>query len=374
MHDGCRSGVDDVVRKRDCSSDAGQRGSMGRLFGKRKRRAMGCVAWLFVARAQAQTVPEQSVDLKYEVDPTLTLCPNVAEFRAMVAQQLGYDPYRIGSPLGVDVRVLPAGAGIEGIIAWNISQRSGMGERRFAARRDDCREMVAAVGFVVAVQIQLMATEHAAESHSRLDGSEPVVRRAVQSSQTTSDHRDTDVKLTLQAFEPRRPLVLGDSRWTVAAGIGASGGFGLGPDPVALGRLSFSLWRGWLGFEAGAEASLPSETREAYGGGFQHGLILGTLAGCGSTRSISACGLAKLGRIQVHGLGIDKPASPHGLVVQVGPRLAYSFGLTDHLALVGRVDALYLVTSWTVDLNHMAVWRMPRFGTVVGIDMLVRFQ
>jgi hypothetical protein len=335
---------------------------------------MGCVAWLLVARAQAQPVPEQSVDLKYEVDPTLQICPNTAEFRGMVAQQLGYDPYRSGSPLGVQVRVLPTEAGIEGIIGWNISQHHGMGERRFAARRDDCREMVATVGFVVAVQIQLMATEKATGDHSRLDGSNPTMRRPAPPLETPSDRRATDVKLTLQNFVPRRPSTFSGARWAGAAGIGPSVGFGLGPDSVAMGRLFFSLQHRSIGLEAGAEASLPSETRQTYGGGFQHELILGALGACGSAGSISVCGLAKLGRMQVHGLGIDRPATPRAFIAQVGPRLAYSFGLGDHLALLGRVDALYLVTPWTVELNHVAIWKMPRLSAVVGIDLQVRFQ
>ncbi len=124
-----------MVNKQDCLSVAGQHGSMGRLFEDWKSRAIGCAVWLLVARAQAQSVPRQFVDLKYEVDPTLQICPNMAEFRVMVAQQLGYDPYRPDSPLGVQVRVLPTEAGIEGIIGWNIARHNGMNERRFAARR-----------------------------------------------------------------------------------------------------------------------------------------------------------------------------------------------------------------------------------------------
>jgi hypothetical protein len=101
--------------------------------------------------------------------------------------------------------------------------------------------------------------------------------------------------------------------------------------------------------------------------------VLGTVAACGLRGSTSACAIVKLGQIGVQGVGVDKPASPEGFVAQVGPRLAYSIGLGDHLALVGHADALYLLTSWTITVNHVAVWTMPRLGAVAGIDLAVRF-
>ena len=97
--------------------------------------------------------------------------------------------------------------------------------------------------------------------------------------------------------------------------------------------------------------------------------MLGTLAVCGWQRSFCACGLAKLGLLQVHGLGVDRPASPAGFVAQVGPRLAYYLGLGARLGLLPHLDASYGLTPWTVDLNHVGVWRMPRLGAVAGIDL-----
>ena len=158
------------------------------------------------------------------------------------------------------------------------------------------------------------------------------------------------------------------------AGLGPAVGIGLGPDPVAQGRLFFAVQYGMGSIELGAEASLPSTTRQPGGGGFRHQLILGSLAACGWYRSISACALTKLGRIQVQGIGVDEPASPAGFVAQVGPRLAYSLGLGEHVMLLGHVDALYLLTPWTVYVNHVAVWTMPRFAAVAGIDLAVNFQ
>ena len=329
---------------------------------------------LLATRAQAQSVPRQFVDLQYDIDPALQSCPSTAEFRSMVAQQLGYDPYRAGSPLGVDVRVRPTETGIEGVIGWNTTTEKGVGERHFASRSEDCREMMTTVGFVVAVQIQLMATEMAPATTPQSSSPESNNRHDSQANRVPADaSRTVNATVTLIANDFKvRPGKTTD--WTAIVGAGPAIGFGLGPVPIFQGRLFTALQLGRAELEVGAEASLPSTTHESYGSGFRHELLLGTLAACGWYRSSSACGLAKLGLIRVHGTGLDKSASPEGLLAQGGLRLAHSLGLSDHLFLLGRVEALYSLTPWTVDLNHLAVWTMPRFSVVTGIDLAVRFR
>ena len=61
-------------------------------------------------------------------------------------------------------------------------------------------------------------------------------------------------------------------------------------------------------------------------------------------------------------------------MAQVGPRVAYSLALGDHLALLAHVDALLLLTPWTVDVNRVPMWTMPHFAGVAGIDLAVRFR
>jgi len=157
-------------------------------------------------------------------------------------------------------------------------------------------------------------------------------------------------------------------------GAGPAIGVGLAPSTGGLvGRFFGAIQYGWLGFELGVEASRATPARQAYGGGFRHELVLGTLAGCAWQGPFSACALGKLGRVHVEGVGVDVPASPKGLVAEAGPRVAYSLGLDQHLILQGYVEALCSLTSWTVYVNHVAVWTMPRFATVAGIDLAARF-
>ena len=357
-------------------------GSMRRFFGRYTWCAMVASVWLLVAFAHAEPLPKLLVDLTYEVDPALQDCPSVDELRSIVARRLGYDPYRAGSALGAEVRVQAVEAGgLQGAIDWSTGAEQRLGERRFASQTQDCRQMVTTMGFVLAVQIQLMATEPTAKEEPRPAETEPSEGPGASPKPAPSSRASSRGGRPVgAAAPPPEPLeVSGRSAgaptpWSAMAGLGPSVGFGLGPDPIAQGRLFGAVQYGRGSIELGAEATLPSTTRLADGGGFRHQLMLGSLAACGWHRSISACALAKLGRIQVQGIGVDEPASPAGLVAQVGPRLAYSLGLGDPLVLMGYVEALYLLTPWTVHVNHVAAWTMPRFGAAAGIDLAVNFQ
>jgi hypothetical protein len=341
-----------------------------RMFVSLKSYNLAFCACVLAAHAHAQEQRAQFVDVKYEVEPPVQGCPSAAEFRSIVAQQLGYDPFSQEAELGVEIRIRRTEAGLEGTIYWSSVDPSKVGKRRFTSRNEDCHEMAATVGFVLAVQIQLMATEksnasapHPEDESSTDRGHQPT---------NALPQKSHSITLSVRSFEVRS--VSSKAEWSVMAGLGPSIGFGLAPNAVGQGRLFLALQTGPLGLEAGAEGVLPSTTREPYGGGFRHELFLGTLAACGWQGAFAACGVGKLGEIQVHGTGVDRPASPSGFVAQLGPRLTYSFGLGNHILLLGHIESLYLLTPWTVDLNQLNVWTMPRISAIAGIDVAARFQ
>ncbi len=334
-------------------------------------------ACLMATRSHAQAVPKQYIDLRYEVDQGVQGCPNDVEFRSIVAKELGYDPYREGSSMVLGMHVRSTSTGIEGVLEWRISEEKSVGERRFTARGADCRQMTASMGFVVAVQLQLMAKEQTTEplaqtvnGESKLPGGLPPSRERAEGGRNAG----SAVKLSARGFELRSAPRSNGTGWVAMAGLGPSVGFGLGPTLVGQGRMFVGAQRGWAGLELGAEASATSTTRQAYGGGFRHALRLGTIAACAWHGPVAVCGLAKLGQIRVQGVGVDAPATPRGFIAEVGPRLAYAFGLGDHLVLLGHVETLWLLTSWTVDVNRQAVWTMPRLGAIAGIDLAAHFR
>jgi hypothetical protein len=352
------------------------RPSVGGVSAQWKLCATGFLACLLLGVPPAQAASEVFVNLSYQVDPALSGCPDEDEFRSIVVRQIGYDPYRPSSSLGVEVRVKSTERGLEGVIVWNASAQKRVGERRFASGGRDCQELVSAMGFVLGVQIELMARAPATAASpvsadtEAPDGFDSSRNPIAQVGDKPSDAAAPSQDQVSQALPPSTPE---SEPWSGMVGLGPSVGLGLGPKLLAQGRLFFFVQHGQAAFELAAEASLPTTTRQPYGGGFRHELVLGVAAVCGLHRSISACAIAKLGRILVHGVGLDKPASASGSIGMVGPRLGYSLRLGDHLVLLGHVEGLYLMTSWTVEVNDVAVWTMPRFGAVAGIDLAAHF-
>jgi hypothetical protein len=81
-----------------------------------------------------------------------------------------------------------------------------------------------------------------------------------------------------------------------------------------------------------------------------------------------------VGEVWVHGFGIDQPAAASGLVAQLGARLTATQPLGPRFSASLRADGLVLLTPWTVDLNHTAVWTMPRLAGLIGFDLAARFR
>lgn len=324
--------------------------------------------------ASAEQTSEQRVALSYLVAPELRDCPDVAEFRRLTAKQLGSDPFRADAILAVKVSVEPAETGLEGAIEWSTPTSDRGGERHFALPNRHCHDLVETMSFVLAVQLQLMADESQEGAPLPADRTDEN-GGAITSNQGAAATKSSSAygKKPGASDTSKPPPPARSSSRAIVVGAGPSVGFGLGPSPVAQGRLFVALELDRMTVELGGEMALRSTTRLDDRGGFYHGIVLSTLAACSRLGGLAACATAKLGRLHVEGFGIDRPEKPSGLLAQAGTRLQYSLRLGNSLVLSGHGDASYLLTPWTVDLNHVAAWTMPRLSAVVGIDTAVRF-
>jgi hypothetical protein len=180
-------------------------------------------AFLVATRAHAQAVPKQYIDLRYEIDQVVQGCPSAVEFRSILAKELGYDPYRGGSSMGLGIRVRSTSTGIEGVIDWSISEEEkNVGERRFSAQDADCRQMMASMGFVVAVQLQLMAKEQATELVTRAGNGESDTPSGLPPGrERASGSRGAQFAVTLHAksFEVRSAPRSRGTGWSTMSGL-----------------------------------------------------------------------------------------------------------------------------------------------------------
>lgn len=296
-------------------------------------------------------------------------CPDVDDFEAVVNGRLGYRAFRSDAPDRVIVRIESAGRALEGRLEWRDATGAAIGEQAFPSRSGDCAELLRAMGFALALQIQLMAAT-VGESRAAPPPSETVTKvtapvpsvvalpagqlqSAGPGAPETTKHRDG-------------PLVL--------VGVGAAAGLGVSSDPVAIARLFATAAWLHLAVELAGEISVPSTTHRADGAGFSQEQILASLAGCGLRGAWSLCAVGKAGELRVVGQGVDVPLTASGLMLQAGLRLAASHTFGHRTYIVAHVEGLGRLTQGDVTLDSMSVWTTPTFAALLGIDVAFRIK
>jgi hypothetical protein len=301
-----------------------------------------------------------------------TGCPLTADFEAIVTGRLGYGPFRTNAGERVIVRIEAAGRALEGRIEWRDAAGEWIGEQTFPSRTGDCGELARAMGFALALQIQLMATV-AAEPRPRAEppsaagtaapvpaAASPTVAAPPSPPTVTNDH---DAESTRQSVAP-----------SITVGAGGAVGLGVASSAVPLGRLLGAIEWSHVAVELAGEISAPSTTHRADGAGFSQQHFLASVAGCGVRRPLRACLVGKVGEIRVVGQGIDVPATATGPMVQAGLRLAVTHMVGSSFQIGVHADGLALITQGIVTLDSMPVWTAPRLAVLFGADIALRFR
>jgi hypothetical protein len=341
-----------------------------------RRWRLACAAALGIAliaasNPSAARVTVVAAQLDYVAVPG---CPDANDFQTVVIGRLGYNPFRANASERVIVRIDAAGRALEGRIEWRDAAGGWIGEQTFPSRTGDCGELARAMGFALALQIQLMATTAA---EPRPEAAPPTANVATPPATATAPPTDVAPVLptaiaTRQGDTTKLDLATAGSSILVGAGGGV--GLGVASSAVPLGRLFAAVEWSRVAVELAAEVSAPSTTRQTNGAGFSQQQFLASLAGCGVLTPLSACLIAKVGGLRVVGEGVDVPATSYGLVAQAGLRLAVTHRLGSRFQIGAHADGLALITRGVVTLDGMPVWTTPRVAALFGVDFGVRFQ
>jgi len=115
-----------------------------------------------LARADPpESAPPFTVSLDYTVPDG---CPEVDVLERVVTSRLGYAPFSARAPAHVQVLISRGDTASEGLLVWRDSAGHSTGQQSFPSRSNDCAELVAALGFALAVQIQLLASTQPAHT------------------------------------------------------------------------------------------------------------------------------------------------------------------------------------------------------------------
>ncbi len=321
------------------------------------------------ARAAAFTVT-----LEYAVGSG---CPDAENFKAVVTTRLGYDPFNESAADHVLVRIASRDGSLDGRIEWRDSSGKWTGDQSFPLVSSDCLRLVRAMGFALAVQIQLLAKTGPARdldvgtragSGPPAEAPTPPATPRPAGVTTVPDGPTIVPGATTTAPSPTR-----GPRPVFAMGAGPSIGFGMSSTPVLLGRLFGALAWQHVSVELAAAVSLPATTRRADGAGFSQQHLLVSAASCAIVTRWNVCLVANAGEVRMVGEDIDHPTSAEAPVFETGARVAVIQRFGRRVFLDAHVDGLVILTRWTARLDQVPVWTAPRFAAAIGIDTGVRF-
>lgn len=298
-------------------------------------------------------------------------CPSSDDFKAIVDERLGTEAFAENSPTHVAVRISSRGASLEGNMEWLDSDGNWAGERTFPAQRRDCEDLVRAMAFTLALQLQLSAVANSPQ----------VTRNSSEAAPAQSTKREPPPPVVAKTPAPTKvvpPRIESPSRAqespTLTAGVGAFVGFGMAPSALPFARVFVSVTRpSWL-LELGAAVSSSPVLRRADGAGFSSQQLLGSVAGCGVHEVWSACWLVKAGAVRVSGKDIDDPATAGGAILETGIRGALTQRLYRGAHITAFAEGLVSPIRWSVTLDQNTVWTSPRFAGTTGIDLAWSFQ
>jgi hypothetical protein len=286
---------------------------------------------------------------------------------------LGYHPFRSDAPDRVIVRIESAGRALEGRLEWRDATGAAIGEQAFPSRSGDCAELIRAMGFALALQIQLMAAT-VGESRAApppAPAADEVVAKVPPSPPSVAAPPAAQIENAGRGAPETTGQRGGPS---LLVGVGAAAGLGVTSEPVAVGRLFATAAWSHIAVELAGEVSTPSTTHRADGAGFSQEQILASLAGCGMRGAWSVCAVGKAGELRVVGQGVDVPLTASGLMLQAGLRLAASHAFGKRTYIVAHVEGLGRLTQGDVTLDSMPVWTTPTFAALLGIDLALRIK
>jgi hypothetical protein len=303
-------------------------------------------------------------------------CPGADDFRAIVVSRLGFDPFVEDAPDHVLVSIEQGERDFNGSLVWRDETGRWVGDRAFPAHTSDCAELVRAMGFALAVQINLLAAGKPRDA-IRDAGPEPEGAKRAQTEANSSPARPSVTPAARPAADadvpPGSPASTTGTPWVFALGAGGAVGVGMSPGVLALGRLFGRALRGPFSFELGGELSTLAVRYRADGAGYDQWLLLANAAACGGEGPLSLCLLVKGGVVNVAGRSIDVPASPSGKAFQTGLRFGVRERLAAQVFLEQRLEGLVNLTRWTVTLDQIPVWTAPPVAASLGLDLGVDF-
>jgi hypothetical protein len=307
--------------------------------------------------AYAQSALE--VELTFTTAPSLLDCPSEATFRNWVREHVGYDPFRAGAPHRILAHARPEGEESVGAVSWHLGS-AAVGERELRGR--ECHDVVRAMAFAVAIQVQLYSDQELAEKSDERGASTPS-----DAASTPASASPAPQTAEFQTAEPRgtlRPI-----SWLATTGVGV--GVRLRSDPFTTmeGRMFGGLSHDTVGGELAVGGAVPKRWGARHGAGFDYWSLWSSVAVCLLPRPLAGCATGRLERLEARGTGVDVSRTASAWLVEVGPRIAFLAPLSPRWQVNLYIEARAVLSPARIVLDDTQVWKSPTWSLMFGADL-----
>jgi hypothetical protein len=359
------------------------------------------LAWLPSEVAGAPAGPLVTARLEYQVDTTVSGCPDARGLRAAVSSLLGRDPFRDQAPLRVRCDVDGSGGKLRAMITVTDQRLGSHTRRRLAADHISCAELVGAAALTIAIAIDPMSdrplpSRRPAMGH-RLPRRPPRARSPAgvapepgeagpRPPQPTGSPSSSAAASRTPAIAPVPPPpvarapsashLVGASRpeaFLLALGAGLDVVANLQPGPATGIHAVVRVQRGSLGLGLEAQVNAPSQTR--YRGGSVSGRLLGgVLAACRHRQQAYACGIVAAGSLSGAGEGFSDARRGLTPFAALGMRLGWQQPIGSGWSAVLEGNGLAPLVRTTLWIDRTPAWITPRIAAQASVLALRTFQ
>jgi hypothetical protein len=363
------------------------------------------LAWLPSEVAGAPAGPLVTARLEYQVDSTLSGCPDARDLRAAVSSLLGRDPFRDQAPLRVRCDVDGSGGKLRAIITVTDQRLGSRTRRRLAADHISCAELAGAAALTIAIAIDPMsdrplrsrepATGHRlprrpprarSPAGARPEPGEAGPRPPPPTGSLFSSAAASRTSTTASVPPPPTPSPVarapsashlgGASRpeaFLLALGAGLDVVANLQPGPATGIHAVVRVQRGSLGLGLEAQVNAPSQTR--YRGGSVSGRLLGAvLAACRHRQQAYACGIVAAGSLSGAGEGFSDARRGLTPFAALGMRLGWQQPIGSGWSAVLEGNGLAPLVRTTLWIDRTPAWITPRIAAQASVLALRTFR
>jgi hypothetical protein len=321
---------------------------------------------LLVLAGGAQAAETRPSGLDYVVAAGVQRCPTRAEFEALLAREVGEDPFASNPSLGVRVELTPRSTGVSGVV---VITEKGEERGRRELRSGDCAALAAALALVVGVELDPLAMARRSQAGDRVAGAQATTPQVQQAVETVKPPPRGDLLMSLGG------MAAGNIAPTVvpAVTLGLSGRWSALPHWLELGV----EWQG------APPVNAPLGLGPGSSGSVSHLLLTG-LACFNPWSFLGGCALATGGVTLATGQfqNVQEFGTQSAGYFAAGLRAQGGFPLNRDLRLVIHVDGAFQVTQEPLQICTVAtksttcpqpstevLWTPPPFSWGIGFAL-----